>query len=513
MYVLTSESVRRLERFCMDKRGATEYSLMDIAGAKCAGIIAGGTADKNAAIAVMCGAGNNGGDGLVIARVLWELGFRRIFVILAAGEPKGAVPYKMYRLLMNIPVTIFDYAENPSGSLRIVETADVIVDALFGIGFKGSLRNAAADLTAQANMNRRAAKYAVDIPSGIEADKNAEPDLYFHTDRTMTMFAYKPAHVNKPAAILCGRTSVIGFGISDEDIAAFAEPYTVLTKEEAAAAVRERRYDANKGDFGKVLIAAGSRNMTGCVHLCSRAAVEIGAGLVTAAFPDAAYCAVAPGVREQTMLPLASAPAGGISASAADALIARINASDAAAFGCGIGVDEDTRELTAALLRGCEKPLVLDADALNCLSGRADLLKDAAAPIIITPHPGEMGRLTGMTPAEVNADRINTAASFAKEYGVVVVLKGADTVIAAPDGRLAVNPTGNPGMARGGSGDVLTGVIAGLIPQTDDLFTAACVGAYLHGAAGDKVAEKYGMLAATPSRVLGELYSTLRTGS
>ncbi|MCR5783554.1 MAG: NAD(P)H-hydrate dehydratase [Clostridia bacterium] len=510
MYILTADSTRLAEQSAMERHGETSASLMETAGTACAGIIAGksGHIDRKTVV-ILCGKGNNGGDGFVAARRLWDMGGRNVFVVLAFGKPKGEVPRGMYDRLGNYPVTVFDYTENPDGALNIIANADILVDAIFGIGFKGELTGAAAELTAAANENTRAAKFAVDIPSGIDADSASQPGKHFLADCTMTIFALKPALANKPASLACGRIEVVPLVLSDDELAPFAEDYSVLTPPEIKNLIRPRDHDAHKGDFGKVLTVTGSRTMTGCVNICSQAAVEAGAGLVTAAFPDAIYSAVAPNIAEQTMLPLPS-DNGALSERAAGVLAEKAGDYTAVAIGCGIGTSFGAVRTVSALTENYRGTLILDADALNCLSGRPDILAESDADIVITPHPGEMARLINKTPAEVNSDRIGIARDFAEKYGVCAVLKGADTVIAAPDGRVAVNPTGNPGMARGGSGDALTGLIAGLVPQTADVFDAARAGAYIHGGAGDYVARKYGILAPTATRIIKNLHRYLR---
>lgn len=511
MYILTSENTRLAEQFAMDRHGETSASLMEAAGSACAGIIAGKSKHiDRKTVVILCGKGNNGGDGFVAARRLWDMGGRNVFVVLASGVPQGEVPRGMYDRLENYPVTVFDYTENPGGALNIIANADILVDALFGIGFRGELRSGAAELVAAANENARALKFAVDVPSGIDADCTEQPGTYFRADHTMTMFALKPALAFRPASLACGRTEVIPLGLSEDELAPFAQDITVLTPPEIKELIRPRRYDAHKGDFGKILTVTGSRNMTGCVSICSRAAVEAGAGLVTAAFPEEIYNAVAPNIAEQTMLPLPSEN-GALAERAAGALAVKANGYTAVAAGCGIGTSFGAARTVTSLIENYKGTLILDADALNCLAGRPDILAESDADIVITPHPGEMARLINKTPAEVNSDRIGIARDFAEKYGVCAVLKGADTVIAAPDGRVAVNPTGNPGMARGGSGDALTGIIAGLVPQTADSFDAARAGAYIHGGAGDFVTRKYGILAPTATRIIDNLHRYMRS--
>jgi len=506
MYVLTAENMRKAEDLAV-KNGSDFYTLMETAGTKCADVIA--KEDKAKKITILCGKGKNGGDGFVIARKLWEYGFRNIFVLLVYGKPTDELCSQMYDAMIRYPVVTADFTTEADTCIHHIKTADVIVDSVFGIGFKGCLSDNAETAVRTANENKAAKKYAIDIPSGLTADGIYGDGLYFKTDKTLTMIAMKPVQVMKPTAGFCGETLVMDIGVKDEILSLFAEKYTTLTKEEALSNIGKRAFDSHKGDYGKILTICGSRNMTGCVYLCNQAAVEIGAGLVTAAFPDCIYDTVTAKLTEPLMLPLPANENGRIRTDART-LYEKLEKSDVVAIGCGIGADNDTKELVKFIIRNCTSTLILDADALNCIAKDTQILKEAHCDIIITPHPGEMSRLTGMSIGEIQNNRIKTATEFAKEYGVTVLLKGADTVIADKNGRLFINTKGNPSMARGGSGDVLTGLIAGLVPQTEDIFTAVCTACYIHGATADYVTEKHGSLSATPTRVVENLHKAMK---
>lgn len=510
MFVLTAEKMKAAENNAHDTRGLSFYSMMDMAGEKSAAYIAENE-DASKKTVILCGKGKNGGDGLVVASSLWQKGFRDIFVILADDSIKDPLCYKMYNELLKYPVNLLSYKKNPGGCLNVIKDGEIIVDALFGIGFKGELKGNEADMVLTANFNRSAKKYALDIPSGLESDGKNTDSLHFNTDVTLTMICYKPANVLRPAANICGKTVIIHIGMQKDDIKNYAENYSAVTPEEVKTSLFGRKYDANKGDFGKVIVVAGSKTMTGCVSLCAESAVEIGAGLVTAAFPDCIYDAVTAHLTETLMMPLPTNANGRILSAAEVQLGEKLKTASAVAIGCGIGVDEDTRELTEFVIKTAKCPVVIDADGINSIAKNINILKSAKADIVLTPHPGEMARLTGKTAEEINENRMTIASEFAKEYGVTVVLKGADTIIASKDGRICVNPTGNPGMARGGSGDVLTGLIAGSIPQTDDVFSAASIAAYIHGGTGDYVASRYGILSPVPSRVVENLHNYLVT--
>lgn len=510
MYVLTAENMKKAEERAVF-HGHTFYAMMDMAGTKCAGVIAGENESlRESRVVILCGKGKNGGDGLVIALRLFEMGFKKISIVLSGGKPEDPLCHKMFERMKKAPVNIIDYKVNPTGALYAVSHSEMIIDCLFGIGFKGQLRGAAADLVETANINKNAVKYAVDIPSGLAADGSfAEGQLYFKTGRTLSMIAYKPVHVLKPAADFCGKTDIIDIGVSHDDIKEFGEKYTAYTDKEAFFEIRKRNFDCNKGDFGKVLIVAGSRNMSGCVYLCAEACVETGAGLVTAAFPECIYNSAAPKLNEPLILSLPANEKGGISAAAADILKEKILTSSVIAVGCGIGTFEDSVFLTEFILKNANCPVIIDADGINCISKNINILKDTKAQVILTPHPGEMARLTGKTIEEIQKDRMGAASDFAKEYGVTLVLKGANTVIAGENGEIHINTTGNEGMSRGGSGDVLTGIIASLVPQTESVFKAACAGAYIHGGAADMLKEKYSVFSPTPTRVTHNLHKYL----
>ncbi len=502
MYVLTAQNMRKAEELAV-KNGSDFYSLMETAGTKCADVIA--KEDKSKKITILCGKGKNGGDGFVIARKLWEYGFRKIFVLLVYGKPTDKLCSQMYDAMIRYPVVTADFTSDADTCIHHIKTADVIVDSVFGIGFKGQLSDNAETAVRIANENKSAKKYAIDIPSGLQADGEYTGNLYFETEKTLTMIALKPVQVFKPTADFCGETLVMDIGVNDGILSLFAEKYTTFEKEEALANISKRAFDRNKGDFGKILTICGSRNMTGCVYLCNQAAVEIGAGLVTAAFPECIYDTVTAKLTEPLMLPLPANENGRI-VTDARTLYEKLEKSDVVAVGCGIGIDNDTKDLVKFIIRNCRSTLILDADALNCIAKDTEILREAQCDIIITPHPGEMSRLTGMSITEIQNNRTETATVFTKEYGVTVLLKGANTVVADKNGRIFINPAGNASMARGGSGDVLTGLIAGLVPQTEDIFTAVCTACYIHGATADYVTEKLGSLSATPTRVVENIH-------
>ena len=267
-------------------------------------------------------------------------------------------------------------------------------------------------------------------------------------------------------------------------------------------AVPNRPIDANKGTMGTLLSICGSFGMAGAAILAGKAALRCGIGLEKLALPKSVYPIAAGSILESVFLPLIETADGKISRDNTELLLDEAKKSTAVLLGCGLSVCEDTKALVRGFIENCAVPTVLDADALNCISDNPEILKKRESEIIITPHPGEMGRLCGLSAKEVNADRVNVALRFAEKYGVITVLKGSGTIIASPNGRVLLNTTGNSGMATGGSGDVLAGMTAGLLAQGKNAFDCAAAAVYLHGKAGDFASEKLGKISMLPSDII-----------
>lgn len=275
-------------------------------------------------------------------------------------------------------------------------------------------------------------------------------------------------------------------------------------------AVFNRPDDANKGTLGSLLCICGCYGMAGAAIMAGKAALRCGLGLLKTALPKSIYPIAASAIFESVFFPLEETPDGKISKCNIDFLLCEAEKSSAVLIGCGLSVCDDTEELVNSFIENCTKPLVLDADALNCVAKNTDILKKAKAPVIITPHPGEMARLVKSTPKAVNENRAEIAADFAKEYGVVTVLKGSGTIIASPDGKILINRTGNSGMATGGSGDVLAGMTGSLLAQGANVFDAASAAVYLHGLSGDLAAEKLGKISMLPTDLIDEIPQAFR---
>lgn len=447
-------------------------------------------------ITMLCGRGNNGGDGMMAARLLADAGLDMTTILLGAPEGLKGDAAEAWREL-NVPAL---------GAIHVVTTAedlprykdaleaDLIVDAVLGTGFKPPMKGLALDALDWLG-GSSAPILAVDLPSGWPADETAATvdDPVFPADAVVTFTAPKPAHVFGQLTRSWDQPIVVASIGSPEEAVVSA-----LDLHWAGSALKlvqvPRAAAANKGNFGHVLVVGGSVGRSGAPAMAALAALRAGAGLVTASVPEPVVPQVAAVAPELMTWPLEASITGGIAAenAAAEALSALIERKTVLALGPGLGQRGETIQFTAALLRATKMPLVMDADALNMLATEPDLFAELVTmakggrTVVLTPHPGEMARLTDSSVAEIQAHRLETARSFARRNGVTLVLKGARTLIAHPDGRVAVNTTGNPGMAKGGSGDLLTGLVAGLLAQyPGDSARAVEAAVYLHGLTAD----------------------------
>ena len=504
--VLSPNEIRAAEQHA-DANGLSYYLMMENAGRGCATKIAA-SADKDGPVVILCGKGKNGGDGFVIARYLHSSGYR-VSVIRMFDEPSDELSEQMAEILPE-GVARYNYIAQRYDSLKAIESAAVLVDAVFGIGFHGALPEYIAELFSH-YPEYPAVKIAVDVPSGLSAENAACAGCY-KADRTLSMLCFKAEHVYLPWKAYCGKTEIIPIGFRLDGGAGLCS----FTEKEAASLLPARPFNSHKGTYGHALIVAGSRNMPGAAIIAARGALNAGAGLVTLAFPDGIYPAVTAQLTENIMLPLATGPDGSIAAGNADLLKERFGRYTAAAIGCGLTVADGPEKVLAETVASFPGTLVIDADGINLISRHMDILKNASGNVILTPHPAEMARLTGLTVPEINAAREKTAFDFAKAHNVTVLLKGVNTVIASPDGRVHINSTGSSALSRGGSGDLLTGVITALAAQGLSPFDAACMGAYLHGLAGMLAEQRFTSYAATVERIvscLPDAFSRIMAGT
>ncbi|HEY6874419.1 MAG TPA: NAD(P)H-hydrate dehydratase [Geobacteraceae bacterium] len=488
MKVVSGETMQWMDRRAIEEFGVSGLTLMENAGRGCAEAIIGayGTGHGERAV-IVAGKGNNGGDGYVIARLLRERGWHvATFVLARRDDIVGDARTNLDHLSDSAVVFCPEQGELDRYT-SVFRDATVVVDALLGTGLKSEVRDGYADAIHLINAVGKPV-VAVDIPSGIDAGTGRVLGCAVRADLTVTFVLPKLGHVLLPGAEHAGSLHVVDIGMPMEIIAA-ADGCEFLDAAAIRPLLRKRGRSAHKGDFGHVLIVAGSTGKTGAAAMAANSAVRCGAGLVTLAVPASLNAILEVKTTEAMTLPLPDRGEGYLSGHARAALAEALAGKDAVALGPGISRQPETAQYVRELVEEADLPLVVDADGLNALSEELSVvLRKKSTAVVFTPHPGEMARLAGSTTAQVEADRIGTAREFAGRYGVYLVLKGAQTVIAAPDGRIAINGSGNPGMASGGMGDVLTGVLVALLGQGYDPFSACELGVFLHGFAGDLVA-------------------------
>lgn len=510
MLIYTCEQMRVIEENA-DVNGLSYVQMMENAGNACAEKIHSTIVGINGTpktVAVLCGAGKNGGDGYVISGNLCDRGYA-VRLIMTNGYPTAYESKIMYSYLEDKPVLVSDLSQNYDACVSACMGAAAIVDCVFGIGFHGQLDDTVSKFFSDISKSR-AKKFAVDIPSGLEGNSGEIKSQCFNADYTLAITCYKPVHILKPASDRCGIISLIDIGIDEKCYEAVSSDVIVSAEHnEIKRFFKPRDPASNKGDYGRLLSVAGSRNMQGAAVMAAQAAVESGAGIVECVFPDAAYSAIASKLTEPLMMPMTSNSDGYLSEDCLSDIIREAEKSTAVLLGCGLGFSEDTVKLVNGILANVKKPIILDADGINAVSLNINILKETSAPLILTPHPGEMARLTGLSVDEIQSNRIKVAKSFAMQYGCVLVLKGSNTVVAGPSGSVYINRTGNAGMATGGSGDVLAGIISSFVCQSMSLQSATIAGVYVHGLCGDNVQKKYSMHGVTPTKMIGEIAEVL----
>jgi hydroxyethylthiazole kinase-like uncharacterized protein yjeF len=441
-------------------------------------------------IAVFCGKGNNGGDGFVAARRLQEQGKKVQVILLADPADLRGDAAVMFGKLRESAIVVHSGEELKSARVRASLAADLYLDAVLGTGFKPPVSGLYADAIAIMNASQ-VPVIAVDIPSGADADAmGLQARGIARADAAVTFTAPRPAHVF--SALTAGPTLVAEIG-SPEVAIVSALQLNVINARDVAGLIGPRPAESNKGSYGHVLVVGGSLGKAGSVAMAGMAALRTGAGLSTVATPKSVLGTVAGFHPELMTEPLPETDAGTISSSALDRIGELAEGKSVLAVGPGISRDPQTAELVRTLVAQLQLPMVVDADGLNAFEGRAAELNGKGRTLVITPHPGEMARLVGCTIADVQKDRLGVARKFAREHGVIVVLKGHRTLVVQPGGEAWVNTTGNPGMSTGGTGDILTGMVSGMIAQhSKQAFQAVLAAVHLHGLAGDVMRESVG---------------------
>jgi hydroxyethylthiazole kinase-like uncharacterized protein yjeF len=492
MKIVTAAEMREIDRATSERFGVPSLTLMENAGGAIASLILLNYATANR-VAVVCGKGNNGGDGFVVARKLHRAGRVVEVLLLASRSDLRGDALVMFERLPLRPIEITSMQELDAESSRSIGNCDLIVDAILGTGFQPPVKGLYADAIAMLNRSDKPV-VAVDIPSGAASDlmtPQSGPGMA-RADAIVTFTAPRPAHIF--GQLTRGPVIVAPIGSPPEAIVSSLN-LEVTTPRDFASLLAPRPRDSNKGMYGHALIVGGAFGKSGAAAMAGMAALRAGAGLSTVATPARVLTSVASFAAELMTEPMPETSAGSIAAAAAEGgrFQELTKPMTVVAIGPGIGRNPETVRFVHEAVHQTKVPLVVDADGLNAFEGQTQLLDGRRRPLVLTPHPGEMSRLTEMPIKAIQADRLNVASNFARNHHLVLVLKGDRTIVAMPDGSAWVNPTGNPGMATGGTGDILTGMTAGVLAQMPhDYARAAIAAVYLHGLAGDVAAERVG---------------------
>lgn len=506
MKLLSAAQMRALDRHVIDELGVPGLGLMERAGEAVAATALEMCEEHDGSVLVLCGKGNNGGDGLVAARLLHGQGVPVQAILPFAPDNLSPDARAMYELAVGAGVRIAPTVDDDA-----LAQAGIVIDALLGTGVTGAVRGEMADLIDRTNRLRAGrGVLGVDLPSGVETDTGTVYGPAMRCEVTITMALPKPCLLLYPGAELAGRWTVVDIGFPPEVLAAWPAVAEMPEFAQVAGWVPRRPATAHKASAGFVLIIAGSYGMTGAAVMASRAAYRSGAGLVRLSLPAALVPALNATLTEAVFRPMPATPAGTLGFQAVRPLLAEAAEVRATLIGPGLSRQKSTQLVIQRLVAQWPGPLVVDADGLTAMAGQDALWGQRQAPTVITPHPGEMSRLLGRPVPELEADRIATAKEAAQRFNAVTVYKGAPTVIAAPDGRCYVNPTGNPGLAVAGTGDVLAGSITALLGQGVPPLEAATLATYMGGMAAEMTTETIGIHGMTAPDLIDALPFAMR---
>jgi NAD(P)H-hydrate epimerase len=510
--VTTAAEMRRMDTLAIERFGIPAATLMERAGTGAAAILLARFPHvREHGVVVLAGKGNNGGDGFVVARALKRRRVRtEVILAVPARELRGPARAKLEAWQRAGGRVQQASAAKLEPLARALTRAGCVVDALFGTGLSGEVTGLPAELIAMVNA-AGLPTVALDIPSGLDADRGVPLGIAIQAELTIAFAAPKIGTLTYPGARYAGEVAIVDIGIPEAAIREVAPQTEAMTLTDAARLIRPRDVESHKGTHGHLAVIAGGLGKTGAAVLAARAAARAGAGLVTVGCPRGVLPMVAGGLLEAMTWPLPDDGAGAFAYDGPEPYSALLADKRAAVVGPGIGVSPEREALVHWLATTRPLPLVLDADALNGLAaiGAGHDRPAPAAPLILTPHPGEMARLCRLSTEEVQRDRLATARRTAAAYDAVVVLKGARTVTAAPDGRAWINVSGNPGLATGGTGDVLAGIIGSLLAQGHAPEDAATLGVFLHGHVADRIAARRGMIGLLASDLIEELPPTM----
>lgn len=492
MLLANSEQMSLIDRYSMENIGMPGIVLMENAGKVVFDEIIKMKSQFDRVI-ILSGPGNNGGDGFVIARHLHNVKIPvRVFIVGKSTHVEGEALANL-NILKKLSIQI-DEVFDGGGFVKLekaIRQKALVVDAIFGTGVSKPVHGIFAEVIDLVN---EMSDYilSVDLPSGIDSNTGKILGTAIKADKTVSLVIPKIGNIMFPGSDYNGELLIKGIGVPDIVIDSINIKYNIITSEVIETMIPHRKRNTNKGDYGKGNIVAGSTGLTGAAILACKAALRSGMGLLKLYIPESLNVIITTAVPETVTVPLIEVRKGVIGINNFNKVIDDSNKSDVLAIGPGCGLNAEVGELLKRIIFEVHKPLVIDADGLNALAKNVHWLENKKSDIIITPHPGEMSRLTGIDVEEVNNKPIETALKFSQEWGVITVLKGSRTVIATPSGEVYINVNGNPGMATAGSGDILTGVITSFIAQGFKPIDAAIFGVYIHGMAGDIMAESRG---------------------
>jgi NAD(P)H-hydrate epimerase len=505
MKLVTAKQMQAIDAEAIGNRGIPGLTLMENAGRGIAehirSLLIGDVTNKR--FAIVCGKGNNGGDGFVIGRYVHSWGAHVEFFLLGrVADLEGDAATNCKRAAdINLPIVEVSSEAN----LPDLSTYDMIVDAIFGTGFRGAVSGIASTCISRMNASGKTI-VAVDSPSGLDSDSGLVSGECVRATHTATLALPKLGQFIYPGREYVGRLVVIDIGIPTEVIESASVSTYLITEQYVRDHLPRRFPTANKGSCGKLYVLAGSRGYTGAASMAAESALRSGVGLCYLGVPETLNPIFEIKLTEAITRPL---PEVGkkqcLALRGLGEIRKHLKDIDAAIIGPGLGTHHETKELVRRLISSLEMPSVIDADGLNAFQGASEEIAKSRAPLVLTPHPGELSRLIDHNTAEIAADRLGFAKTSSARFGCVVLLKGAPTFVADPSGRIFVNPTGNSGMATGGSGDVLSGIIGALLAQKLPPLDAACCGAYIHGLAGDLAADEHGQTAMLPTDMIANL--------
>jgi len=487
MKLVTAGQSRELDGATINEMGIPGVILMENAGAGCAGLILDHFDDvSEQGVLVVCACGNNGGDGFVIARHLSNYGYDVDILLLGTKEKiKGdaRINFNIVEKLA-IPVIEVDDSDGLDDIFLGNISYGLLVDAIFGTGLARNIEGLYAHAIDLINGDN-APVFSVDIPSGLNSDTGQEMGIAVYADMTATFGLSKVGQWLYPGRLLCGDLKIVDISIPPHIVHNAHISTSLIDTKTVIHMFLPRNPNAHKGDFGHAFILGGATGMTGAVAMAGQSALKAGAGLVTLGIPGQVNNILEAKVTEVMTTPFGDNDSAFLEKGYAKGIIEALKGKSVVAIGPGIGKTEETKNLLYEILPKLNCPVVIDADGLNLIADDLSILGAIKGDVILTPHPGEMSRLTGMPVDEIISDPIKSALDFAKQYSVHVILKGGCTIIATPDGEKFLNSNGNPGMATGGSGDVLTGIIAGFLSQGWSSVESAVGGVFIHGMAGD----------------------------